>query len=489
MNPHRKNLLIVGGGNAGLAAAVTAGELGIPTTVLEKTDQLGGQLRWSSGHFSAAGTRRQLARDITDTAEEHRTEVERMANGKGTPHLIHLATHQAAEAVDWLESLGFPFSSECPGFVSGHERYSKPRTYWGGEDLLRGGLPLLRTLEKALERHDSVEVITGRAMDDLLVKDGAVRGALLDSGERLHATRTILATGGYAAGRDLIAEMQAPFGEALSGCMPHATGDGLRILRRHGASVVANDTYLPTMGMIPDPDRPGFGIPMHHARLVVNALVRDPWEIWVSAEGIRFVDEGTHSPFRREKALRELSGLAMAAIWDQRIFENAPPAIGPDWTRDDMQTEAERGQWLHRSETLDGLAGLLDINGDGLRRTINEWNAGIDPFGRTNRPLPICEPPFWGVRSVGGMLLSRGGPRVDRMLRPVMTDGTVLQSVYCIGELLGMGQFSGGNFAGGMSVGPALSLGRWLVKKLWKETFHRAGRKSERPFAQSGTVK
>jgi fumarate reductase flavoprotein subunit len=61
-----QELIVVGGGNAGLAAAVTASELGLRTVVLEKTDRLGGQLHWSSGHFSAAGTRRQRQRGIDD---------------------------------------------------------------------------------------------------------------------------------------------------------------------------------------------------------------------------------------------------------------------------------------------------------------------------------------------------------------------------------------------------------------------------------------
>ncbi len=60
------------------------------------------------------------------------------------------------------------------------------------------------------------------------------------------------------------------------------------------------------------------------------------------------------------------------------------------------------------------------------------------------------------------MLLSRGGPRVDDLLRPIL-NGTPVDGLRCVGELLGMGQFSGDSFAGGMSVGPALSLGRWAV--------------------------
>lgn len=460
------DLLIVGGGNAGLAAAVTAGELGLDTIVVEKTDRLGGQLHWSSGHFSGAGTELQQRHGITDTAEEHQRDVERLAHGRGTSELIELATREAAEAIDWLEGLGFPFSEESPALVSGHELYGKPRTYWGGDDPRTGGIPIMQTLVDALERHPSVSVVFGTAMEDLIVENRTVRGIVTTGGHEIRASRTILATGGYAASRDLIAELQPPFADALTGCLPHATGEGLQVLRSLGVGVVAADTYVPTMGMIPDPDRPGFGIPLHVARYTVNAAQREPWEIWVDSEGRRFVDEATLSPFVREQALMGLAGLRMAAVWDQGIFEAAPPVLGPDWTRQDMFEESERGRWLFRCDTLDELAGRLDVDSVGLEKTVAEWNAGHDPFGRTHRPRPIDEPPFWGVVSVGGMLLSRGGPTVDGDLRPVDADGHPIDGVHCVGELLGMGQFSGDNFAGGMSVGPALSLGRWVVRML-----------------------
>ena len=460
------DLLIVGGGNAGLAAAVTAGELGLDTLVVEKTDRLGGQLHWSSGHFSAAGTALQQRRGIVDTAGEHRRDVERMAHGRGTRELIERATREAAEAVDWLDRLGFPFSAESPALVSGHELYGKPRTYWGGDDPRTGGIPIMQTLVDALARHATVSVVFGTAMEDLIVENRTVRGIVTTQGHEIVASRTILATGGYAASRELISELQQPFTDALTGCLPHATGDGLHALRRLGVRVVAADTYVPTMGMIPDPDLPGFGIPLHVARYTVNATQREPWEIWVDRDGKRFVDEGTKSPFVREHALIGRPGLRMAAVWDQSIFEAAPPVIGPDWTRQDMMHESERGRWLHRCDTLDELADRLEVDPVGLISTVMEWNTGVDPFDRSHRPRPIERAPFWGASSVGGMLLSRGGPAVDRDLRPIDADGLPIDGVHCVGELLGMGQFSGDNFAGGMSVGPALSLGRWVVRML-----------------------
>lgn len=461
----RYRLVIVGGGNAGLAAAVTAGELAVPTLVLEKTDRLGGQLHWSSGHFSGGGSRLQRSRGIDDSPDEHRRDVERLAHGRGTPHLIELATRKAPSTIDWLEELGFPFGPDVPALVSGHELYSKPRTYWGGDDPRRGGLPIMDTLVAALRRHPEVEVRTGTTVRDLIVRDRVVTGVVLEDGDEIEAEHVILATGGYAASRQLVAELQPPFGDALTGCLPHATGDGLRMLMRHGVAITATDTFVPTMGMIPDPDRPGFGIPLHVARYTVNAAEREPREIWVDTRGRRFVDESTQSPFERERALMGLEGLRMAAIWDQAAFQSAPPVIGPDWTRTRMEATAAEDRWLHRRDTLDALGAVLGVDPEALPRTVEAWNSGEDPYGRSHRP-PILRPPFWGLTVVGGMLLSRGGPQVDDQLRPLIGGAEPLRGLRCVGELLGMGQFSGDNFAGGMSVGPALSLGRWVVRSL-----------------------
>ena len=456
-------LVIVGGGNAGLAAAVTAGELGVPTVVLEKTERLGGQLHWSSGHFSGAASRLQRSRGIDDTWQEHMADVIRLGNGRGSRHLIELAAREAGATIDWLESLGFPFSSDSPALVSGHELYGKARTYWGGEDPRTGGRPILETLLQSLRTHASVQVHTDAKVEGLRLQGARVTGVILDDGTEFGAQHTLLATGGYAASRTMVAQLQPDHADALTGCLPHATGDGHRLLADLDVDVVATDTYVPTMGMIPDPNRPGFGIPLHEARYIVNATQRAPWEIWVDDTGRRFVDEATPSPFVREQALMNNPGLAMSAVWDERIFRASSPVIGPDWTHEDMLDEAQKGSWLWRVETLRDLADALGVDGVGLEETARAWNDGAEPFGRQHRPLPIAQPPFWGVRCVGGMLLSRGGPRVDDHLRPVRSDGSVLDGVSCVGELLGMGQFSGDNFAGGMSVGPALSLARWVV--------------------------
>jgi fumarate reductase flavoprotein subunit len=458
--------VIVGGGTAGLAAAVRLGELGVSTLLLDKEPRLGGQLHLSSGAFSAAGTARQQSRGIVDTAEEHRADVARIGRGLGTPHLIALATEQAAHAVDWLDRLGFNFAPECPTIVRGHEPYGRPRTYWGVHSV-NGGAAIYETLRRHLDT-TVVDVCLGTQVERIEIEAGAVTGLDVcgpDGRRTVPASIVILASGGYAASRELLTRFQPDYASALVGCLPHATGDGHRMLLDLDVPMTGYDTYVPTMGMIEDPDRRGFALSLTHARLVVDAHGRLPWEIWVNQRGERFVDETGLSPDRRERALLEQPGLVMWGLWDEGTLTRAPtPPIGPDWTADQIRTGRP---WLVRADSLAELADRTGLSLPTLQETIRCYAArDIDRLGRTFRPTRLDTPPYYAVRTVGGMLLSRGGPVVDDLLRPLTASGTSIEGLHAIGELLGMGQFSGDAFAGGMSVGPALSFGYWIAEQI-----------------------
>jgi fumarate reductase flavoprotein subunit len=467
------DLLIVGGGNAGLAAAAAAGEFGLHCTVVEKASRLGGQLYWSSAHFSAAGTARQRARGIHDHPELHYAEVLRMGHGLGNPELIRVAVEAAPAAVDWLDSMGFPFGDEAPAIIRGHEPYAIPRTYWGGDDLTAGGLPLLETLLRGIESQPArVDVRLDTRMTGLLCQrdpDGSLHigGIHAETGAgdrlRLEAPVTLLATGGYAANRGLLARLQPGHAAALTGCLPHATGDGLEALMALGVPVTHQDTYCPTMGMIEDPERPGFGLHIFETRVTVNPFDRAPWELWVNRHGERFLAEDEPSPFLREQALRAQPGLAMWVVFDQQVLEQAPPLLGPRGTPEKMRQAIAEGRIVRRADSLAGLAEATGLPGDALCRSVTDYNAalaGSDPMGRRHRPVGLSRAPWYAAKVTGGMLLSRGGPMVDRLLRPLCADGRPIAGCLVAGELLGMGQFSGDSFAGGMSVGPALALGR-----------------------------
>lgn len=455
--------IIVGGGNAGLTAAARFAMHGIDVTLLEKQDELGGQLLLSGGAFSAAGTARQRAADISDSAQLHEAEVMRIGHNLASPELVALATRHAATAIDWLDELGFRFDPSTPAIVLGHEPYSVPRTYWGVHPQ-NGARAILEVLAPLVEQSPHVDVRLSHRVTGIELSDTAVRGvqvATPDGSVFLEADLIIFATGGYAAARDLLTQLQPGREMALLGCLPHATGDALRMLLPLGARVRGAEHFLPSMGMIEDPSQPGVAKRLSDARVIVDANSRTPWEIWVNDEGRRFVDEGTLSPDLRERALLEQPGLAFWSIWTESALEQAPvPPIGPDWTADRIRREANVNGWLHRADSVEHLAALTDLPFDALGETLRAYNSDdADRFGR-ERPCRLEGGPYYAVRSVGAMLLSRGGPEVDGLLRPVLHPaGTAVRGLHLIGEVLGMSQFSGDAFAGGMSVGPALTFG------------------------------
>ena len=86
--------------------------------------------------------------------------------------------------------------------------------------------------------------------------------------------------------------------------------------------------------------------------------------------------------------------------------------------------------------------------------------------GRTVLPMPISEAPYYGLTSVAASLLSRDGLRVDDDLAVLDRKGVPIAGLYAVGEVLGNNVFAGDNYVGGMSVTPAMTLGRELGRAL-----------------------
>lgn len=475
----RFDVVVVGGGGAGLCVAIEAAAGGASVLVIEKTSVVGGMLHIANGEISGAGTRRQAARGIEDDPSDHWDDVMRLSHGKADPELAWQTVSRQGGTVDWLEGLGFDFHPDTPALVHGHEVYSAPRTYWGVEH----GRTMLRVLERELQRWvrtGAVRLVTGARVTGALVDDGRVVGVTAvrgDGGGELaaHGDAVVLATGGYDANPELRNRFLPPGCEdALIGCLDHATGDGLALATGLGADVSGNGTFLPVMGLIPDPARPGFAVDYREAFVEVAPAYRRPYEIWVNRAGERFVAEDVTSPEERERALIGQPGLAMHIVWDDAMAQAAEPLIRNgtgDWTRERMLDELRRGRWIVAASSLEELAGRLGVDAAGLAATVERYNAAVadqhDPeHGRTELPMPIGTPPFYGMTSVGTSLLSRDGLRVDGGLAVRNRTGEAIPGLYAVGETLGNDVFAGDNYVGGMSVGPALTLGRMLGARL-----------------------
>lgn len=459
------DLLIIGAGAAGVSAALHAAPGEGSVVLAEAAPRAGGTFYLSSGQMSAAGTRIQAAKGIEDSPQRHFDDVMRINRGTANPALVRLAVENAADTLHWLLDLGLEILPEHPIIHYGHEPYETPRTYWAEG----GGLAVWDVLEPCLQACVDDGSVDLRLQTRLraLAQDGAgIRATLERDGRRyeLRARQVILATGGYAANPQLFTELSG--GKPLyGGANDYSLGDGLAAARNIGGQVVNREYYLPSFAAVPDAAAQGgytFLTETYPQR-------RQPWEIYVDADGRRFMREDDPSVDRRERALKEVSGMRFWALFDEGIRREAPPLFTQhEWS--EVAPRFNSDPAFHSAQTLDELAAQLGCDAQALQQSVSEFNLAqqsgdADPFGRAHRPRALSEPPFYAVEHVGWSIVGFAGLGVSDDLEVVDAAGTPIAGLYAAGEILGMGAVSGDAFVGGMSVTPAMTFGRLLGQR------------------------
>jgi succinate dehydrogenase/fumarate reductase flavoprotein subunit len=466
----RYEVIVIGAGTAGIPCALEASAReGARVLILEKDELIGGTLHLSSGQMSAAGTRRQRARGIQDSAAAHRADIDRLSSGTARADIVDRAVTLASSTIDWLDDHGFDFSDESPYKPSAHEPYSVARSYEGRE----GGMSVLRILKKLLEcrvGEGRIEIRLSTPVTGLRTNDaGNVVGVTVcgtEGNEDIDADAVVLATGGFASDPKLFRELE---GVPLMSCArPTSTGDGLILALAVGGTVSGQGTYMPTFGGLPHPETP------HRSLLQPRPLLlladREPWEIYVDRHGRRFVAEDAPGPHAKEVALLGTDDLTFWMIFDGSALQRSTAMI-EGWTGSDIDELAGSRTGVHRADDLAALAGEAGIDADGLIASVAAYNAALrdgsaDDLGRTHRPAEIATGPFYALRNHGISVVTFAGLDVDADMCVRRTDGSIIGGLYAIGEIIGNGATAGRAFCSGMQVTPALSFGRWLGREL-----------------------
>ncbi|NBU25519.1 MAG: FAD-dependent oxidoreductase [Gammaproteobacteria bacterium] len=466
-NARSWDLIVIGAGSAGLPLAIRAAERGGRVLQLEADTRIGGTLHWSSGQMSAAGTRLQAEHGIEDSPAEHYRDAQRIAHGSIDPVVLRRFVDEAAPAIDWLMDLGFVPAPGTPVAGEAHEQYSTRRYLWGRDKGL-SVLEALRPVHERLVRAGRIDLRLRHRMTRLLTDGrGAVVGvgaATPDGEAEFRAPRVVLASGGYAAAPELWQQL-SPRIPLCSHVNPYSRGDGLVAARALGARVDGAEKFLNTFaGFREDPADPRSG-----SFLVLSPGARKVWELFVDHRGRRFMREDHPSIDYRERSLLRQPGTAMHIVLDEAILQNATPITT-------QSAAAYRARFGHhpsfvKARTLGGLARLLGVPAAALRRSVREYNAAVDAgvdrrFGREFLIRRIEKAPFYGIKAQGITVLSPAGLAVDRQLRVLRQDGRPVRNLHAVGEVLGFGRTSGDAFVGGLSLTPALALGKWLGETL-----------------------
>jgi len=468
------DLVVVGGGNAGLPAAIFAAQRGAKVLIVEAAGILGGTLHLSSGQMSAAGTKLQKAKGIEDSAQSHYDDVMRISKGTADPDIVRLAVFNAGETFDWLMDRGFDVYPEHPIVGTTHDPYSHARyagsAQWGRE--------ILRILEEELQPEiDSgrVTVLLSTEVTDLLqASDGTVTGVATrnTNGETAeHSGHNILLTcGGYTANAEMFERLEgAP--DYTNMTYEYSQGAGITLGLAAGGYVRGGEHHLPTFGGLLADDR--------YPSRMIGAVRhyppnRPPWEIFVNVHGERFLREDIPSHDAYEEALLVQPEELCWVVFDDAIFNQAPRLVNRVFgqlTREDI-VEAFETSWpmFYRADTISELAAAAGVPAEGLEQTVASYNegqaTGKDALGREYMPLPIAKPPFYAIKLHSWGLSGCAGLAVDKQLRVIRDDGTPIPGLFAAGELLGSGATMGRGVAGGMMVTPALTFGRILGQSM-----------------------
>lgn len=235
------DVVVVGGGGSGLAAAIEAREAGASVALLEKNPALGGSTAWSIGSISATGTPHQAKRGIADDPADHWADMPGFAGPlapRDNDALRRILCDEVPDAFRWLLASGVRFMGPMP-----EPPHRKPRMH----NVLPNSRSYIYHLERRARRA-GVDIVTGARVTALVREGGRVAAVDADVNGAARRFRArggvVLAAGDFTNDPGYKARFMGPQEAKVEGVNPTATGDGQRMAEALGARVVNGDLAL-----------------------------------------------------------------------------------------------------------------------------------------------------------------------------------------------------------------------------------------------------
>jgi predicted oxidoreductase len=458
MDERSYDVVVVGGGFAGLAAALEASAAGASVLLVEGQRALGGSSALSGGIVMGAGTSVQKRAGIRDSADALSRDYLLFTQHSVAPGVARRLAEGSAPAIEWLISHGVEFLDELV--------YAAEEPVPRSHVTRRGGRGIVKALLAAVQREATIDVALGRRVDRLLTTGDRVCGVAVGDDE-VGANAVVLATGGFGANRSLWSRLPTltdSHEAAWYVGAPGAQGDHLRMAMQVGAGVVGYGRGL-TLAT------PGFAA----SRLEVYF---PGWLVIVDRAGRRQVDESTsyavmelahrrHGPLFAvfDESARLAARPDQAPRYKQTIPGMPTTGVESNWTTPVIDEMVGAGR-IKRANTLAELGPLMGVDGPGLDASLNRYNygaaRGLDPdFAKDAKFLdPVQTAPFYGCAlSLGILALTGEGLAIDADAHVLDRAGAAVPGLYAAGECAG-GVLGDAYVGSGNSIAACLVFGR-----------------------------
>lgn len=429
------DVLVVGSGAAGLAAALSAREAGAGSVLIAESEGVvGGSSRLSGGLTMGAGTRYQKALGIDDDADSLFRDYLQLNQWKVETAVVRRLCERAGPAVEWLGDLGVEFYDQL--------------VFGGDERVPRVHCPVGRgqAVVDVLARHcrdRGVEIALGRRVDRLLMEGDAVTGVGVGD-DTITAGAVVVATGGFGNDPQKLAR-HYPSAAATEWAWyigaDGSRGDHLDLAAQVGAQITGHDR----------------GLRLLHADFArIYEAYLPGWLVLVNQDGRRFCDET--APYGIMDGLIQEQGALAYAVFDQAALDEATAAgvarykqavpgstkrQSPHWNADIVAAMVAAGK-VQRASTIGALADSLGLPAETLQATVDRVNDSVeaqedrDYLKDPSFLQRIASGPFYGAQiRPATVCFTACGLRIDRDARVLHESGRVVPGLLAAGESAG----------------------------------------------------
>ena len=204
------DVIVIGGGTAGLPAAIFAAKRGLKVLVIEKASVIGGTLFVSTGQISGAGTVFQERKGIKDSPDQHYDDIMRINNNTSDPVLTRILVDHAGPTINWLEKNGYTIFENHPVKKMAHDAFSVARYQQGPKGTTSpwgGGIAILNAIKPIVEQeinNGSITILLETSANDLIQSSNReIKGVIVENNQgkilEYRREKVILASGGCAS--------------------------------------------------------------------------------------------------------------------------------------------------------------------------------------------------------------------------------------------------------------------------------------------------
>ncbi|MBB6214276.1 flavocytochrome c [Anaerosolibacter carboniphilus] len=444
----KSDVVVIGAGGAGLAAAVSANQNGAKVIVFEKMPRIGGNTVISGAAYNAVDPKRQKAAGVEDSIDKFYTQMYEGGDKKAKPELVRTFVENAYPALEWLESLGMKFNDTIFTVLGA----LWPRSHQPSDPV---GTGYFNTYMNYINEHsEDVKLYLNTEVTEIIKENGRVVGVKAKNADGMitaYAVKGVIdAAGGFGANVEMRNKYNKIWPDLTSigtTNQPGATGDGMIMAEEIGANLID----MQEIQLLPMGDPITGSLSGNIEQSVEN-------RIFVNKSGNRFVDEGARRDVMTKGLFQQEDGF-MWVIVDKHSYPTGDVKNNFSESIDQLVAEGR----AYKADTIEDLAKQIGVDPKNLKNAVDTFNKAVDksivdPFGRTLFKHKLDTPPYYAGARKPTVHHTMGGVEITTSAQVLDKNGKVIPGLYAAGEVTG--GIHGGNRLGGNAVPDTVIFGK-----------------------------